>query len=474
MYDYILKGATVIDPTNNIHSIFDLAIENGMIAEIEPDISIRKSRRFINLSGNVLIPGIIDSHVHLNNEAGGPEAFRMLAASGVVTAVDFAGPLEDITGNISRAGCGLNIAVLEALLPGNNIRDNRPGKNELKEITDQCAKNGALGIKILGGHFPLTPESTALAIEIANGMGVYTAFHAGTTINSGDFSGFREAVALIDGKRAHLAHINSYCRGDSGTPAEEAREALAILSDNMNIISESYLSLINGTSGYCENNAPVSRVTRKHLDRGGFISDKKGLGKAIKAGYARVNAPRGGVNILLGGSEGVDAWEKAGTGLFVSFEVNDPNVLRLCATAKNEEGRFIVNAISTDGGGIARNVQIEKGLLLVKLGLLSLEEFVLKTSWNPSRMFGMINKGHLGPGADADITVLDFEAQKAVLTMGRGNIIFLKDFILGSGGTLLITEKGRKRIDALGINRQIIDVTSGLMYTRENTQESRE
>ncbi len=179
------------------------------------------------------------------------------------------------------------------------------------------------------------------------------------------------------------------------------------------------------------------------------------------------------MNILLGGSEGVDAWENAGTGLFVSFEVNDPNVLRLCATAKNEEGGFIVNAISTDGGGIARNVQIEKGLLLVKLGLLSLEEFVLKTSWNPSRMFGMMNKGHLGPGADADITVLDFETQKTVLTMGRGNIIFLKDFILGSGGTLLITEKGRERIDALGINRQIIDVTSGLMYTRENTEESR-
>ena len=88
-------------------------------------------------------------------------------------------------------------------------------------------------------------------------------------------------------------------------------------------------------------------------------------------------------------------------------------------------------------------------------------------------MFGMMNKGHLGPGADADITVLDFETQKTVLTMGRGNIIFLKDFILGSGGTLLITEKGRERIDALGINRQIIDVTSGLMYTRDNPEENR-
>ena len=48
MYDYILKGATVIDPFNNIHSVLDLAIENGKIAETGTDLSIQKSRRFIN------------------------------------------------------------------------------------------------------------------------------------------------------------------------------------------------------------------------------------------------------------------------------------------------------------------------------------------------------------------------------------------------------------------------------------------
>jgi dihydroorotase len=43
---------------------------------------------------------------------------------------------------------------------------------------------------------------------------------------------------------------------------------------------------------------------------------------------------------------------------------------------------------------------------LVIPGLVSLEELVMKMSCNPARILGL-NKGHLGVGADADITVID-------------------------------------------------------------------
>jgi len=471
MYDYVLKGATIIDPANSVHSVCDLAIEQGKIAEIENSISSGKARRFIDLTGSIVIPGIIDSHVHLYNKAWGAAAYRMLAASGVVTAVDFSGPLTEITKDIPRAGCGLNVGVLEALIPGKGISNNAPGADEIKDFTHTRISNGALGIKIMGGHFPLTPDSTSFAIKIANEMGAYAAFHAGTTENGSDLNGFKEAVSLIDGKHAHLAHINSYCRGEVDRPLAEANEALTILSENMNIISESYLGLVNGTSGYCNDKVPESLITRKYLIRGGFAPNQEGMGNAIKTGYAQVNALQREENVLLSGKEGFEAWEKDETNMIVSFKVNDPDVLRVCATAKNQEGDFIVNAISTDGGGIVRNVQIEKGLLLVDLGLLSFKEFVLKTSFNPSRMFGMFNKGHLGVGADADITVLDYKNRKPVLTMAGGNIILLKNIIIGTGGTLLISEKGKKRVDESGIDRQIIDVTAGLLYKREKLKE---
>ena len=46
------------------------------------------------------------------------------------------------------------------------------------------------------------------------------------------------------------------------------------------------------------------------------------------------------------------------------------------ATEKRPDGSFVVDCISTDGGGIPRNVIIAKGLSLVKLGGLNMAEFV--------------------------------------------------------------------------------------------------
>ena len=46
----------------------------------------------------------------------------------------------------------------------------------------------------------------------------------------------------------------------------------------------------------------------------------------------------------------------------------------------------MVDCISTDGGGIPRNVIVEMGLAMVKLQALSMEEFVIKTSVNPAKI----------------------------------------------------------------------------------------
>ena len=38
MWDLLLKGARVVDPLNNIDGIRDVAIENGVIAEVGVDL----------------------------------------------------------------------------------------------------------------------------------------------------------------------------------------------------------------------------------------------------------------------------------------------------------------------------------------------------------------------------------------------------------------------------------------------------
>ena len=51
----------------------------------------------------------------------------------------------------------------------------------------------------------------------------------------------------------------------------------------------------------------------------------------------------------------------------------------LLAAARRSDGTFLVDAISTDGGAIARNVILEQGMCIQKLAGMTLAEFALKT-----------------------------------------------------------------------------------------------
>jgi predicted amidohydrolase len=157
---------------------------------------------------------------------------------------------------------------------------------------------------------------------------------------------------------------------------------------------------------------------------------------AIKEGYGKVHREAEGKIVLIEREEAVRLWRKKNTDIGISFPVNSPISTFLLATAKHE-GKFIVDAISTDGGGIPRNVIVKKGLLLVKYGALSLTDFVRKTSMAPAKMFNLDQKGHLGAGADADITVLDVDKEKATMAINRGKPIMVDGFVVGKGANII-------------------------------------
>ena len=64
-YDYLLKNAHLIDPLNGINAPHDVAIANGKIAAVSPDIPSDRAKRAINLSGLYITPGLVDIHAHL-------------------------------------------------------------------------------------------------------------------------------------------------------------------------------------------------------------------------------------------------------------------------------------------------------------------------------------------------------------------------------------------------------------------------
>ncbi len=102
-YDLLLKGGHVIDPANHIDRVMDVAVANGKIAAVEPEIPRQDTGKAVDVSGLYVTPGLIDIHFHLGHGGAplnwfAPEArahtaplgvFADLALmSGVTTVVD--------------------------------------------------------------------------------------------------------------------------------------------------------------------------------------------------------------------------------------------------------------------------------------------------------------------------------------------------------------------------------------------------
>src|SRR5579884_4290953 len=64
-YDLLLKGGHVIDGKNNINAVRDVAIANGQIAAVEPNIDASRALKTVNVSGLYVTPGLVDIHVHV-------------------------------------------------------------------------------------------------------------------------------------------------------------------------------------------------------------------------------------------------------------------------------------------------------------------------------------------------------------------------------------------------------------------------
>jgi dihydroorotase len=90
MYDLVLKGGTVVDPSSGFDGVLDVAVENGRIARVAPDIAPAQASRVIEARGKIVTPGLIDLHAHVfegfNRTGVNPDLAGVYA--GVTTIVD--------------------------------------------------------------------------------------------------------------------------------------------------------------------------------------------------------------------------------------------------------------------------------------------------------------------------------------------------------------------------------------------------
>jgi predicted amidohydrolase len=88
-FDLILKGGTVIDPTQGIHQNNDVALKDGRIAALKDRID-DPAAKVIDVSGKLIVPGLIDLHTHVywGGTSLGIQPEKILAGSGVTTWID--------------------------------------------------------------------------------------------------------------------------------------------------------------------------------------------------------------------------------------------------------------------------------------------------------------------------------------------------------------------------------------------------
>lgn len=218
-YDTIIQGGRLLDPASKTDATLDVGIAGRRIVEVSPELDPSDSQNVIDASGKWVMPGVIDSHVHVSvsrRRRSTALGHRQMAEAGVTTAIDFAGTMQGVIDGIKIGGAGLNIGGLYVLAPGSTIGSNDASKDDLNDTLKAALVSGSLGFKCIGGHYPMTPDATARAIEVCNENLAYVGLHCGTSESSSNLEGLREVPQLAATCRKWPTSCSPYQRVLSG------------------------------------------------------------------------------------------------------------------------------------------------------------------------------------------------------------------------------------------------------------------
>ncbi|MDI9570724.1 MAG: dihydroorotase [Pseudomonadota bacterium] len=418
--NWLLRGARVIDPGRGLDDRMDILVEDGRISGIGRNLGKKrgKDRRVVELEGLVIVPGLVDMHVHFREP--GHEYKETIAtgsaaaAAGGFTAVACMPNTDPVNDNRSVTEFILrkaDEADLVHVYPIAAITRGSQGKT-LTEFWD-LKEAGAVAFSD-DGRPVMDGAVMRRALEYAHSLGMTVASHC-------------EDLSLSAGGVMH----------EGLTATELGLPGIPGIAEEVMVARDLLLAEYTGTTLHICHVSSVGAVR--------LIRDAKARGVRVTAetaphyftltadclrGY-NVNAK---VNPPLRERRDVEAVREGLRDGTIDAIASDhaPHAV----TDKEVEFEYAAS------GMIGLETSLALSLRLVAEGLLTLPELVTRMSVRPAAILG-VPGGSLAPGAPADLTVIDLERRWTVSPEGlrsrSGNTPFLGWELTGKA---VLTMKG--------------------------------
>lgn len=400
----LISGGRLIDPANGLDGHYNILLENGKVAWVGtgcPDADT-----VIDATGKIVCPGFVDIHIHEDPVENGTIQqciFPMMLRQGVTTAVggncggNVHDPL-DYLNIVDRDGTAVNVALYaghEYFRIAAGARDIYGGstedqRREMAENITAALEGGCVGVSFGLRYVPGADRE--------------------------EF--FRAAQCCAAGKKPIASHVRDDADAIFASIEElmDAGRAFGIPMQISHIVSMAGFgqmeAVLKQVEGYQAEGLDVMLDCYPYF----AFSTRLGTPTYDPGWLQRYHCDYGVLEFCDGPYRGQRATKET----FEEMRRDFPDCLTVCYVMKEEDVRLAFrhrsvmlgsDGITDKGRGHPRCAGTFPRFIaeFVKKGDLDLYQAIEKMTAMPARRLNFRNKGHLGIGADGDVTIFDYD-----------------------------------------------------------------
>lgn len=405
-----IENGRVIDPANEIDSVTDLYIEDGLIVAIGDAPTGNKTTQIIDATGQIVCPGLIDLSVHLRepgftHKATIASETNAAASAGITTLIcqPTTKPVIDSTAVAELILDRAKASAKAKVRPIGALTVNLEGK----QLSPMAALTSSGCIAFSNARATVENSQTLLrCLEYAkthellvifnpqdNSLVANGVMHEGSTSSEMGLVGISESAETIEvarclilieqsGVRAHFGQIS--CERSINLIVQARNNGLQVSAD----VAIHHLFFTDENAKGFNSMFHVQPPLRSQLDRAGLL------------------------NALV--TDGIQA---------------------ICSDHQpHEEAAKHAPFAATEAGISGIETLLPLGLQLVEQGLISLSQLIEKLTSSPAKIL-QLDAGSLQVGATADITIFDQSqnwtvSQETLISAGK-NSIFMGSTLKG-------------------------------------------